>query len=217
MIALEKIEKHVKKELYNIEEWCKSTNCKIPNIAWPAIRHALRTMCCITETDNANDIFKHSLEMFEKLGFWKDYNKESNVELCRDNVLEVLRNDGPMTIAELYRKLPNYRVGNCEIDAAMRKLHEDGLVYSNGKRDIQGWGRILLWHIDSQATRGKIKMKKVHYKVVLDVLVHEDNDVNGKDMLREASFWPEQDIFDNDVLFHIENVDVQSVKVTDSH
>ena len=59
-------------------------------------------------------------------------------------------------------------------------------------------------------------MRKVHYKVVLDVFVHEDDGANVGDRLRESGFIvdPDQDALNEvgDVI----DVIVESVEVTDS-
>lgn len=57
-------------------------------------------------------------------------------------------------------------------------------------------------------------MRKVHYKVVLDVFVHENEDSDVKDALLGADFDPEVD-GDGD-FFDIMDVSVETVKVTDS-
>jgi len=55
-------------------------------------------------------------------------------------------------------------------------------------------------------------MRKVHYKVVLDVLIHEDEEADGMDALIGAEFSPEIDEDDLDVM----DVTIKSVDVTDS-
>ncbi|KKN99005.1 hypothetical protein LCGC14_0142500 [marine sediment metagenome] len=55
-------------------------------------------------------------------------------------------------------------------------------------------------------------MRKVHYRVVLDVLLHEDEEANGTYALEGADFFPEMDADDLDII----DVRVKSVGVTDS-
>lgn len=63
-------------------------------------------------------------------------------------------------------------------------------------------------------------MRKVHYKIVLDVFVYEDEDANVGDTLTEAFFWPKDpnEFNENvsDATFDIQDVIVESVEVTDS-
>lgn len=57
-------------------------------------------------------------------------------------------------------------------------------------------------------------MRKVHYKVILDVFTHEedDEDTNGVEALETADFWPTVDNEDVDV----QDVTIEDVRVTDS-
>lgn len=59
-------------------------------------------------------------------------------------------------------------------------------------------------------------MRKTHYKVILDVFVHEDEVANIGDRLRKSEFIvdPDQDALDEvgDVI----DITVKSVEVTDS-
>lgn len=55
-------------------------------------------------------------------------------------------------------------------------------------------------------------MRKVHYKVVLDVFTVEDENVNGVDIVGCLDFWPEYD----GNLVTIQDVTVESIKITDS-
>lgn len=59
-------------------------------------------------------------------------------------------------------------------------------------------------------------MRKIHYKVVLDVFIREDDDSNVAQRLRESIFGllPGGDALDEvaDILY----MDVESVEVTDS-
>lgn len=57
-------------------------------------------------------------------------------------------------------------------------------------------------------------MRKVHYKVVLDVLVHENEDVDMNDALLGGDFDPEID-GDGDE-FDVMDVSVETVEVADS-
>lgn len=57
-------------------------------------------------------------------------------------------------------------------------------------------------------------MRKVHYKVVLDVLVHENEEADVKEDLLCADFQPELD-GDGDE-FDVMDVNIESVKVADS-
>ncbi len=57
-------------------------------------------------------------------------------------------------------------------------------------------------------------MRKVHYKVVLDILVHENEGVDVQDSLLGANFEPEVD-GEGDV-FDIIDISVETVEVTDS-
>lgn len=57
-------------------------------------------------------------------------------------------------------------------------------------------------------------MRKVHYKVVLDVFVHEKEGADVNDALLGAGFEPEVD-GDGD-LFDVIDVSVETVEVTDS-
>jgi len=55
-------------------------------------------------------------------------------------------------------------------------------------------------------------MRKVHYKVTLDVLVHEDEEADGNETLMCADFFPNVDGDDLDVM----DVEIESVEATDS-
>lgn len=55
-------------------------------------------------------------------------------------------------------------------------------------------------------------MRKIHYRVVLDVLLHEDEEADGIDALEGADFFPECDEDSLDVI----DVRIISVGVTDS-
>lgn len=55
-------------------------------------------------------------------------------------------------------------------------------------------------------------MRKVHYKVVLEIFVFEDDDADGITSLRESDFWPEN----RGEKIDIHDVTVKSVKVIDS-
>jgi len=62
-----------------------------------------------------------------------------------------------------------------------------------------------------EKTKEKV-MRKVHYKVVLDVLVHEDEEADGNEALMCADFFPNVDGDDLDVM----DVEIESVEATDS-
>ncbi len=57
-------------------------------------------------------------------------------------------------------------------------------------------------------------MKKVHYKVVLDIFVHQDEDADVNEALLCADFQPESD--EDGDSFNIIDANVESVEVTDS-
>lgn len=57
-------------------------------------------------------------------------------------------------------------------------------------------------------------MRKVHYRVVLDIFVHENEDADVNNALLGAGFQPEVD-GDGD-LFDIIDVNIETVKVIDS-
>lgn len=57
-------------------------------------------------------------------------------------------------------------------------------------------------------------MRKVHYRVVLDVFTTEDNNANGVEKLEDMDFWPSNDGKRNEI--DIQDVTVESVEVTDS-
>lgn len=59
-------------------------------------------------------------------------------------------------------------------------------------------------------------MRKVHYKVVLDIFIHEDEDVDVRDALLGAYFQPEVDGEGDMFMFDIIDVSVETVEVTDS-
>lgn len=54
-------------------------------------------------------------------------------------------------------------------------------------------------------------MRKVHYRVVLDILTLEDDGASGINSLTRATFWPEKD----DDKIDIQDVTVESVEVID--
>ena len=55
-------------------------------------------------------------------------------------------------------------------------------------------------------------MKKVHYRVVLDVFLHEDDDADGIDILKNAEFLPQISEDKVDVV----DVITEIVQVTDA-
>lgn len=55
-------------------------------------------------------------------------------------------------------------------------------------------------------------MRKVHYRVVLDVFVHEEEEIDGNESLMHADFWPTLDEENIDVM----DVTVETVGVSDS-
>lgn len=57
-------------------------------------------------------------------------------------------------------------------------------------------------------------MRKVHYKVTLDILVHENVGADVQDAIVGGDFVPEVDGDGDD--FDIMDVSIESVKVTDS-
>lgn len=57
-------------------------------------------------------------------------------------------------------------------------------------------------------------MRKVHYKVTLDILVHENAGADVQDAIVGGDFVPEVDGDGDD--FDIMDVSIESVKVTDS-
>ena len=50
------------------------------------------------------------------------------------DVLEVLKKQGAMTMPELYKALPSYNAGDCDIDFGVAELYKLDLVFANGKR-----------------------------------------------------------------------------------
>ena len=57
-------------------------------------------------------------------------------------------------------------------------------------------------------------MRKVHYRVVLDVFVHEDEGADGEESLRCGDFWPNIDGDGDDI--DVMDIRVETVEVTDS-
>ena len=57
-------------------------------------------------------------------------------------------------------------------------------------------------------------MRKVHYRVVLDVLTTEDDDADGAKELEGMVFWPRP--VGQTEKIDIQDVTVESVEVTDS-
>ena len=59
-------------------------------------------------------------------------------------------------------------------------------------------------------------MRKVHYRVVLDVLIHEDEGVNVMDRLSESTFglMPDGDALDE--VADVIDISVEDVQCTDS-
>lgn len=66
-----------------------------------------------------------------------------------------------------------------------------------------------------KSKKGEV-MRKVHYKVVLDVLVTESDNANGVATLEGMHFWPEHTLVEGSDLVDIQDVEVESVEVTDS-
>jgi len=73
---------------------------------------------------------------------------------CASEVLDVLKNEGAMTTPELYRELPIYKVGDCEVDVALSELHTRGLIFANGNRSSGGssWGTCIVWQAKESST-----------------------------------------------------------------
>lgn len=61
-------------------------------------------------------------------------------------------------------------------------------------------------------------MRKVHYRVVLDIFTIEDDDAEGCEALHDLSFWPQQTLVTGDAndLVDIQDVVIESIEVTDS-
>lgn len=60
-------------------------------------------------------------------------------------------------------------------------------------------------------------MRKVHYKVVLDIFTFENDDANGVEILEDARFWPEFDpLAEVDFDLDVQDVTIESIEVTDS-
>lgn len=55
-------------------------------------------------------------------------------------------------------------------------------------------------------------MRKVHYKVVLDVLTTEDDDANGMEILKHSGFWLDNNEYDK---IDVQDVTIESIKITD--
>lgn len=63
-------------------------------------------------------------------------------------------------------------------------------------------------------------MRKVHYRVVLDVLTTEDDDANGVEAIECMQFWPADLIVSaflgDSCIVDIQDIVTESVEVTDS-
>lgn len=59
-------------------------------------------------------------------------------------------------------------------------------------------------------------MRKVHYRVVLDVFTTESDDADGIEALQEMRFWPDHTLVENNDLVDVQDVVTESVEVTDS-
>jgi len=59
-------------------------------------------------------------------------------------------------------------------------------------------------------------MRKVHYRVVLDVLAVEDDDADGLSAMHDCYFSIQQTIESADNFVEIQDVIVESIEVTDS-
>ncbi len=66
---------------------------------------------------------------------------------------------------------------------------------------------------DKESKKEKV-MRKVHYKVVLDVFICEDDEANVADRLRESTFTIYYNALDD--VADIHDISVESVEVTDS-
>lgn len=75
------------------------------------------------------------------------------------DVLEVLKKQGAMTMPELYKALPSYNAGDCDIDFGVAELYKLDLIFANGKRfsgdsswGDSSWGTCIVWQAKESST-----------------------------------------------------------------
>lgn len=76
-------------------------------------------------------------------------------ENVKADILRVLTGRG-LTVAEMYDALPDYRVGDCEIDIVLQEMYEtDGTVCQGGFRQNKWSGKDghLVWHRTGERSR----------------------------------------------------------------
>ena len=73
---------------------------------------------------------------------------------CASEVLDVLKKNGSMPTPDIYKYLPSYKVGDCEVDIALSELHTRGLIFANGKRSSgdSSWGTCIVWQAKESST-----------------------------------------------------------------
>lgn len=69
------------------------------------------------------------------------------MEQCKRDVLAVLHR-GIRTIRALYRDLPQYKVGDCEIDRAVAELAKEKKIFNAGYKSEGAWGLCVEWSMN---------------------------------------------------------------------